>query len=174
MKTTTIFETERLFLREFNTNDAEFVVALLNSPGWVEFIGDRGIKTVKDANDYIENSLKKSYKENGFGLWLVQLKNNNTPIGMCGLVNRNTLEDIDIGFAMLPDYSNLGYGFEAAKATLNFAKGTLKINRVVGITVASNIASKKLLNKLGLFYEKKTISSDGEELLVFSPQNNKA
>lgn len=173
MKIKTILETERLLLREFNLDDTRFVLELLNSPNWIEFIGDRGIKSTTDAEGYIVNSLEKSYKENGFGLWLVQLKDSNTPIGMCGLVNRDTLEDIDIGFAMLPNYSNSGYGYESATATLNYAKNTLKITKVIGITDTGNTASIKLLNKIGLYFEKSVKSPEGDTLLVLSPQNNK-
>ena len=169
-----ILETERLYLREFNLEDADFVLRLLNSPKWIEFIGDRNVRTHADATGYLKNNLIKSYKENGFGLWVLVLKETNIAIGACGLVNRDTLEDIDIGFAMLPGYLGLGYGYEIANATMNYAKNTLHLDKIVGITNPNNIASIKLLNKIGLRFEKTIELSDKDTVLFFStPTNNK-
>ena len=168
-----ILETERLVLREFSVDDAEFILNLLNTPGWLEYIGDKNVRTAEDAVSYLENGPIKSYKENGFGLWKTLLKNKNTPIGMCGLINRESLEDIDIGFALLPEYSNLGYGYEIARATMDYANDTLRIKKVVAITNSNNIRSKKLLNKLGLHFEREIKLSDDDSVLLFSPQNMK-
>ncbi len=166
-----ILETERLVLREFSIDDAEFILTLLNTPGWLEYIGDKNVRTVEDAVNYLENGPIKSYKENGFGLWLTSLKNNGTPIGMCGLVNRESLEDIDIGFALLPENSNLGYGYEIAQATINHAKHVLGIEKIVAITDSNNVPSIKLLNKLGLQFEKTLKLSENDTVLLFSPLN---
>ena len=168
-----ILETNRLSLREFDLNDSEFIINLVNSPNWLEFIGDKNVKTTEDAINYLENGPIKSYKENGFGLWLVQLKDSNIPIGMCGLVNRETLKNIDIGFAMLPDYSGLGYGFEIANATMNYAKNSLGLDKIIAITDSNNIASINLLNKIGLYFEKTLKLSENDSVLVFSPPNSK-
>ncbi|WP_024769312.1 GNAT family N-acetyltransferase [Aquimarina macrocephali] len=163
-----ILETERLSLREFNLEDSDFVLKLINSPKWIEFIGDRNIKTNVEAEGYLKNNLIKSYKENGFGLWVVVLKETNVSIRMCGLVNRDTLEDIDIGFAMLPEYLGMGYGYEIANATMNYAKNTLHLDKIVGITNPNNIASIKLLNKIGLRFEKTIELSEKDTVLFFS------
>lgn len=163
-----ILGTNRLHLREFTLDDIEFILKLVNTPSWIEFIGDRNIKTEKAAQDYIENSLMKSYTTNGFGLWLMELKETSKPIGMCGLVKRDTLEDVDIGFALLPEYGRKGYTFEAAKATMIYAKETLHIHKVVAITDTNNVASIGLLNKIGLQFEKELQFSKDDTVLLFS------
>ena len=164
-----ILETERLVLQEFSVDDAKFILTLLNTPGWLEYIGDKNVRSVEDAVNYLENVPIKSYRENGFGLWLTLLKNNSTPIGMCGLIKRESLDDIDIGFALLPEYSKLGYGYEIANATLNYANEVLRIDKVVAITDSNNIPSIKLLNKLGLQFEKTLKLSENDTVLLFSP-----
>ncbi|MBG6129758.1 RimJ/RimL family protein N-acetyltransferase [Aquimarina sp. EL_43] len=167
-----ILETERLSLREFNLEDSDFVLKLMNSPKWIEFIGDRNIKTNVEAEEYLKSNLIKSYKENGFGLWVVVLKETSVSIGMCGLVNRETLEDIDIGFAMLPEYLGFGYGYEIANATMKYAKNTLRLDKIVGITNPNNIASIKLLNKIGLRFVKTIELSEKDTVLFFSTPTN--
>ena len=168
-----ILETERLILREFNIDDAEFILKLLNTPAWLEYIGDKNVRTLEDAVNYLEKGPIKSYKENGYGLWLTSLKNNSAPIGMCGLVNRESLDDIDIGFAFLPEYSKLGYGYEIAHATINYANHVLRIDKVVAITDSNNIPSIKLLNKIGLQFEKTLNLSENDKVLLFSLLNAK-
>lgn len=168
METKKILETERLCLREFDLNDSDFILKLVNSPNWLEYIGDKNVRTNADAREYLRNGPLKSYQENGYGLWLVQLKDSNISIGMCGLVNRDTLANIDIGFAMLPKYSGFGYGFEIANATMNYAKNTLKLNKIIAITDSNNIASIKLLNKIGLQFDKTLEISKNDNVLVFS------
>ncbi|MGH1384110.1 GNAT family N-acetyltransferase [Kordia sp.] len=163
-----ILETDRVRLREFSLKDADFVLQLVNTPSWIQFIGDRNIHTLEAAQEYIEISLQKSYAENGFGLWLMELKESSTSIGMCGLVNRDSLDDVDIGFALLPDYSRKGYTFEAAKATLTHAAKELQIAKVVAITDTNNVASIGLLNKIGLQFEKEMKLSENDTVLLFS------
>ncbi len=163
-----ILETERLILREFTTNDAEFIVNLLNSPGWLEYIGDRNVKNVKQATDYLLNGPIKSYKENGFGLSLVELKLDKTPIGMCGLLKRDYLDYPDIGFAFLPDYTGKGYAFEVSKATINYANDSLNIPFIMAITITTNKRSINLLERIGLKFIKIISSQTGdEELMLF-------
>lgn len=169
MRSSQILETNRLLLRKFDLNDADFILQLVNSPEWLKFIGDKGVKTKADAINYLESGPIKSYKENGFGLWLVALKNTDNPIGMCGLVKRDTLEDIDIGFAILPGYTQQGYGFEIASETLKYAKENLQLDRVIAITDAKNTASIKLLTKIGLSYEKTLALSETDSVLVYAP-----
>jgi len=145
-----ILETERLLLQEAEIDDAPFFFRLLNSPGWLAYIGDRGIKTKEDAVHYIREALIKSYKEHGFGLYKMILKQENQPIGICGLLKRPDLDYPDIGFAMLPEYEGHGYAFEAAKATLEYAETTLGLNVILAITIMKNTRSKKLLERIGL------------------------
>lgn len=162
-----ILETERLVLREFDLDDAEFIVELLNSPGWLKFIGNKKVKTLDDAKTYLETRIK-SYAEHGFGLSMVELKFISLPIGMCGLIKRDTLEDVDIGFAMLPEFARTGYGYEMASATLDYGKNVLGLERIVAITLEENKASIALLKKIGLKFEKLiTIPNDDEELMLF-------
>lgn len=116
----------------------------------------------------------KSYKNHGFGLWLVELKDSNIPTGMCGLVNRDSLENVDIGFAILPQYTQLGYGLEAAKATMRYAKYALQLHKIVAITDSKNITSINLLNKLGFCFDKTIHLSENDTVLLFSPKNDAA
>ena len=161
-----IIETERLSLREFTADDAAFILELLNSPGWLQFIGDRNIKNLTDAERYIEATLQKSYKTNGFGFYAIWLKDEEKPIGMSGLVKRDFLEVMDVGFAMLPEFTNKGYAVEAAAATLNFAKTNLNVNRLGAIALPANSRSITLLQKLGFSFQE-MVKSNGEELSLF-------
>lgn len=165
-----IFETERLLIREFNIDDVEFIITLLNTPTWLQFIGDRGVKNIEDAKNYLINGPMKSYRENGFGLSMVEMKDGSVPIGMCGLIKRDSLDDIDIGFAMLPQYAGNGYGYEAASATMDHAKKTIGLNRVVAITVIDNIYSIGMLKKLGMQFEKMIRLDEEKELMLFSKE----
>ncbi len=163
-----IIETERLFLRKFTVKDATFILELLNSPKWLQFIGDRGITEILEAQDYIKTKFVDNYEKFGFGFYLVALKATNIPIGMCGLVKRNGLENVDIGFAFLPNYEKKGYASEAAFATLNYAKTVLKLQRIVAITTQENTNSIQLLQKLGLQFEKIIdLAADDRDLMLF-------
>ena len=165
-----ILETDRLILREFNTDDATFILILLNNPTWLQFIGDRNVKTLEDAQNYLLNGPIKSYRENGFGLSMVEIKNGNIPIGMCGLIKREALEHVDIGFALLPEYAGVGYAYEIASATMAYAKKSLRLDHIVAITSPANTRSISLLSKIGLYFEKMTrLADDEEELMLFSP-----
>jgi RimJ/RimL family protein N-acetyltransferase len=164
-----ILETERLRLREFSINDAKFIIELLNSPGWLQFIGDRNIKTEEQAKGYLENGPLKSYRENGFGLSLVETKIDKTPIGMCGIIKRGNLKSPDIGFAFLPEFTGKGFAFEVANSTLTHAKDILKLPIILAITNPDNVKSIKLLEKIGLkFIRTINFENDNEELMLFS------
>jgi RimJ/RimL family protein N-acetyltransferase len=164
-----LLTTERLILRAFTLNDADFIVHILNTPSWIRYIGDRGVRTVNDAHHYLLNGPMKSYEANGFGLLMVALKDAETPIGMCGLIKRDTLEDADIGFALLPEYAGQGYAFEAAAAVLDDARRHLNLPRIVAITLPENTRSVNLLNRLGLQFERIIqMAGDGEELMLFA------
>jgi RimJ/RimL family protein N-acetyltransferase len=148
-----VLQTDRLTLCQLSTSDAPFIVNLLNTPSWLEFIGDRGVNTLNDARDYILNGPVASYNQFGFGLYLVKLTENNVPIGLCGLLKRESLEDVDIGFAFMPEYTRKGYGYEAASAVMTYARETLNLKRIVAITAPTNQSSINLLERLGLRYE---------------------
>jgi RimJ/RimL family protein N-acetyltransferase len=149
--------------------DAPFILALLNEPSFLRFIGDKKVRTVQDAEQYILNGPVASYNRNGFGLCLVELKKTHTPIGMCGLLKRDELPDADIGFAFMPDFWNKGFAYEAAAAVMNDARERLKLERVLAITNQDNEASIKLLEKLGLRIERVVkMSTDSAELFLLS------
>jgi RimJ/RimL family protein N-acetyltransferase len=153
---------ERLRLRWLRVDDAAFVLRLVNDSDWIRFIGDRGVRTLKDAAGYIEEKFLTTYRSLGFGLYLVELRDGGTPVGICGLVKRDTLEDVDIGFAFLPEHRGRGYAYEAASATLVYARRDLGLTRVLAITTSDNERSARLLEKLGMHYEKMVAGRDGE------------
>lgn len=164
-----VIQTDRLLLAHLTAEDAPFIFELLNTPEWLQYIGDRGIKTLEDASNYLLNGPLKSYSLNGFGLFLVKLKDSNTPIGICGLIRRPALEDVDIGFAFLSRYTGQGYAFEAANATLTYAQKEHGLSRVVAITTADNVHSIRLLEKTGMHFEKKVrMEEDADELLLYA------
>lgn len=163
-----MIETERLRLRNYALADAPFVYNLLNSEGWLKNIGDRNIKTVTDAENYIQKNYFSCYEKYGFGPYLVSLKETGTPIGSAGLYKRDSLEHPDIGYAFLPEFWNNGFAFEATEAVMQFAKNTLNIKKIVGITLPNNTSSIKLLKKLGLAEIGDYTYEDGEVLLLFS------
>ena len=166
-----VLETERLILRKLSTDDAEFVLELLNEPSFLRYIGDRGVRNLEEAKQYILNRLVTSYERNGFGLYLVELRESRIPIGISGLVKRDTLPDPDIGFAYLPAYWSKGYAVESAAAVMNYAREVLGLTRIVAITSLDNEASAKLLGKIGLRFERLIkLSEDAEEVKLFTPE----
>ena len=160
-----IIETDRLSLRRFTHNDVPFIFKLLNEPGWLRFIGDRGIVCEEDARSYIETALIASYRKYGYGLYAIDLKEGNIPVGMCGLVKRDWLDNADLGFALCSCYQGMGYATEAAQAVLDYAKNMLELHRVLAVTSGDNDRSKNLLNNIGMTY-KKTMTAPGEESLL--------
>ncbi|MFN7967142.1 MAG: GNAT family N-acetyltransferase [Acidobacteriota bacterium] len=161
--------TERLVVRPFTVDDSAFILTLLNNPSWIQYIGDRGIRTLDEARAYLLKGPIEMYARFGFGLCMVELINDATPIGLCGLIKRDALDDVDIGFAFMPEFSGKGYGYESAAAVLEYAKDTLGLKRIVAITTEDNKASLKLLEKLGLTYESKVrMPGDDEEILLLS------
>ncbi|RAJ15001.1 GNAT family N-acetyltransferase [Olleya aquimaris] len=165
-----VAETERLIIAKFTLEDAPFFIELVNTPKFKKYIGDRKVKTVEQAQERITNGHLKNYTELGYGFYKLLLKaENNKPIGTNGLTKRDTLELPDIGFAMLPEYENKGFGFESSKAILKLAKNTFKLKKIGAITLEHNVNSIKLLEKLGLSYEKKVKPfEDDAELLLFA------
>lgn len=170
----TILTTERLSLRELDSAiDGEFVFELLNTPKFIQYIGDRGVRAVEQAAAFIENRYRQSYREHGFGLYLVETKFGGTlpaarvsaltPIGICGFVRRDTLPGPDIGFAFLPEYEGQGYGYESAAAMMKYGRETLGFTAVMAITSPDNGASGRLLEKLGFRFER--LNEDGDQNL---------
>lgn len=162
-----ILETERLIIAEANLNDAPFFLRLLNSPNWLEFIGDRNIRDLKEATKYVQEALIDKYKENGYGFYKMNLKENNEPIGAIGFLKRHYLECPDLGYAILPNYQNKGYISEAAKAILEYGQNKLQLSEIVAFTTEENLASQKVLLKIGLQFIDKRIL-DGENFLYYS------
>ena len=165
-----ILETERLNVRELSTDDdAEFVYELLNTPKFIKYIGDRGVRSVEDAAGFIESRYRVSYLNNGFGLYVVEQKSDGVAVGLCGFVRRDTLPGPDIGFAFLPEFEGVGYGFESADAMMKYGRETLGFTRVLAITSLDNEASIRLLEKLGFKFEK-LVENEDETLRLFSSE----
>jgi len=159
--------TARLHLRELTPDDAPFLLALLNDPDWIRNIGDRGVRSVDAARDYAVKGPIAMYANRGFGLWMVETRDG-TPTGMCGLIKRDTLEDVDIGFAFLPEFRGKGYAFEAATASLAVA-AKLGMKRVVGIVSFHNADSIALLVKLGFAFERPIrMPNDSEDIALYA------
>jgi RimJ/RimL family protein N-acetyltransferase len=164
-----ILETERLLLRRLTRNDAAFILELLNEPAFLENIGDRGARTLADARRYIAKGPVASYRRFGFGLYLVELKDSGAPIGICGLLKRESLDDVDIGFAFLRRFWSQGYAHESAAAVMHYGWTQLRLQRIVAITKPHNQASITLLEKLGLRFEKNVALPDqGGENKLFA------
>ena len=167
-----ILETERLNIREVEADiDAEFMLELLNSPKFIQYIGDRGVRSVEESRDFIQTRYKKSYSNHGYGLYAVDLKSGNDErpfqVGICGFVRRDTLPAPDLGFAFLPEHEGKGYGFESASALMNYGRETLDFTELLAITTVDNLPSQKLLEKLGFVFDELKEMPDGEKLNVF-------
>ena len=183
-----ILETERLTLREVVESDDEFMLDLLNQPSFIKYIGDRNVRNLEQSREFIESRYRKSYAENGFGLYAVELKAEaaseeipnpksqipNQVVGICGFVKRDTLPDVDIGFAFLPQFERQGYAFESASAVMNYGREVLGLSRVVAITTQDNESSGRLLEKIGFKFEGLIRQPhDTEELKLFSSEAEK-
>ena len=162
-----IIETERLKLRKLALEDSGFLIELLNSPGWIKYISDKNVHTVEDAHIYLKDGPFQSFSVNGFGLCMVELLSDDTPIGICGLIKREFLSTPDLGFAYLPQFHGKGYAFEMAQAIVIHAKEKLKISTLSAITLESNMKSKQLLKKLGFHYNQNITSPTGEKLQLY-------
>lgn len=164
-----VLETERLTLRTVSLDDAEFILRLVNEPSFLRFIGDRGVRTIDDARAYISSRMIESYERNGFGLWLVELNASGAPAGIAGLVKRDTLPDVDVGFAFLPEFWSNGYARESAAAAVRHGLETLALPRLVAITDPDNVSSIKVLERVGLrFVRRVKLGDDVPELRLFS------
>jgi len=149
-----VLQTERLTLRCLVGADAPFILGLLNDPAWIRYIGDRGVRTLEAARGYLEDRIISMYRKFGFGLWMVELKSGGKPAGICGLVKRDTLPEVDLGFAFMPEYRGLGYAYESALAVREHAVGALGMPRLLAITSPVNADSVRLLERLGFALER--------------------
>lgn len=165
-----VLDTERLALRWLTADDAPFILGLLNEPSFIENIGDRGVRTVEAARGYIEQGAMASYRDNGYGLYMVERREDGEPLGMCGLVKRPFLDDADIGFAFKPAYWSQGYALEAAQAVMDHARHVLGLARVIAIVSPGNEPSIRLLRKLGLEYQRMLeLPTPGDVVAVYGP-----
>ncbi|MBD1871472.1 GNAT family N-acetyltransferase [Cyanobacteria bacterium FACHB-471] len=158
-----VVETEHLILRRLTVEDSEFILALLNDPLWLRFIGDKGVRTLNDARDYILKNLVAMYERLGFGLYLTELKGTGVSIGICGLIKRDFLEDVDLGFAFLQEFRGKGYAYESASAVMEYGRSSFGLNRIVAIASPDNFDSAKLLEKLGFRFERMVKLADNSE-----------
>jgi RimJ/RimL family protein N-acetyltransferase len=166
-----VLETPRLTLRLMTLEDASFILSLLNEPSFHRYIGDKGVRDLDGARRYIVDGPMRSYERFGFGLWVVTLRDGATPIGMCGLLKRDSLEDPDIGFAYLPAFWGKGYAHEAAEAVMTYGRRVLKLARIVAVTNPDNDASANVLRKVGLRFDRMIAMPDQEgESRFFVPQ----
>jgi RimJ/RimL family protein N-acetyltransferase len=164
-----VLATERLRLRRLVLDDAPFILRLVNDPSWLEFIGDKGVRTEDHARNYLAQGPIDMYARLGFGLYLVALRDGEVPIGICGLIKRESLADVDIGFAYLPEFRGKGYAQEAALAVMTHAKRDYSIRRLVAITAPKNEKSIRLLARLGMTLEKSIdLPRDGGKSLLFA------
>ena len=149
-----LLETARLRLRDMSLEDATFLHELMNEPEFITNVADRGIRSTSDAETYIAKKILPSYARHGFGFYTVELKETRASVGICGLIKRDSLEDVDIGFATLRRYSGKGYTYEAAAALFIYGHEAFGLERIIGLTSPANTVSIHLLQKLGLKYER--------------------
>jgi RimJ/RimL family protein N-acetyltransferase len=150
----TVAETKRLVLRRLTAEDAPFILELLNDPDWLRFIGDKGVRDLDGARQYILTGPIESYARHGFGLFLAARKSDGAPVGLCGILKRDVLEDADVGYAFLPQHRGQGYAYEAAAAALALARDTFALPRIAAITNPDNERSIRVLEKLGLSFRR--------------------
>lgn len=163
-----VVETARLRLHRFNTDDAAFILQLVNEPSWLEFIGDKGVRTLADAQTYLIDGPLAMYARCGHGLYRVDLRSSGAPIGMCGLIKRDSLPDVDIGYAFLPAHWGKGYAEEATRATLAHARDDLGLRRLLAIVTPTNARSIRLLQKLGLHYVDDVVSPPASSTALYA------
>jgi RimJ/RimL family protein N-acetyltransferase len=170
-----VLETERLSLRRFSLDDAAFVVEMVNDPAWLEHIGDRNVRTLEEARAYLRKGALDMYERMGFGMYVVTFKDSEEPIGTCGLIKRDSLDDVDIGFAFLPRFRGQGYALESAAATLEYGKSVLGLKRIVAIVSPANHRSIRLLESIGLKFERPIrLPGDDEEISLYAYQSDAA
>jgi [ribosomal protein S5]-alanine N-acetyltransferase len=163
-----VLETERLFLRRFTLDDAAFILTLVNDPAWLEHIGDRNVRNLDDARAYLRKGAMDMYERVGFGMYVMELRETGEAVGTCGLIRRPALEDVDIGFALLPQFRGQGLALEAARAVLDYARTVVGLNRVVAIVSAANRRSIRILESIGMRFERTLkLPGDDEEVPLY-------
>ncbi|WP_019989370.1 GNAT family N-acetyltransferase [Rudanella lutea] len=162
-----VFETERLRLESLTLADSPFIVELLNTPGWLQYIGDRNVRTEQQAEEYLRQGPLKNYERFGFGLGRVTLKETGEPIGLCGFLQRDYLEHPDIGYALLPAFVGQGYAYEVARQALVVGFGELGLPKLQAITLPTNVPSVGLLKRLGFTLESELTREGDDTLLLF-------
>lgn len=163
--------TARLVLRRLSAADAPFVLRLVNEPSWLRFIGDRGVHNLEDARKYLEKGPLAMYAQHGFGLYMVERLPDRAPMGLCGLIRRDTLPDVDAGIAFLPEYWGQGYAREALVAVLDYGQRVFGLQRVIAVTSPDNERSIKLIESLGFRFERMVQMAPGEpEIKLFGRQ----
>ena len=162
-------ETQRLSIRRLVETDAPFILELLNEPAFIQYIGDRGVRNLDDARNYIQNGPLTMYERYGFGLCAVELKDSGVPIGMCGLIKRDALDDVDLGYALLELHRGKGYASEAAAAVIEYGQKVVGLKRIVAITDQGNQNSIHVLEKLGFRFEKLIrLPGEDEDINLFA------
>lgn len=165
----TILRTNRLLINKITLDDAAFILKLMNDKDWIKNIGDRGIRTIEDAEEYIRTRFLKTYTESDLGFYGLVLKNSRQIIGVAGLIDRDGIDHVDIGYGILPEYRGKGYAFEATKAVYDYGYNELKLKKIVAIVNPENPSSINLLSKLGLEFEKMVRLPDEEiDIMLFS------
>lgn len=164
-----IAETTRLIVRKLTPGDAPLILRVFNDPTFVRFVGDKHVRTLDEAREYIRTVPMASYARHGFGHYVVELRETHEPIGICSLVKRDWLDDVDLGFAFLPAFRRRGYATEAATAVLDHARSAFGLDRLVAIASPANAASIAVLQRLGFRWERTLTPPDEEgELALFA------
>ncbi|MEZ5456028.1 MAG: GNAT family N-acetyltransferase [Lysobacteraceae bacterium] len=164
-----VLDTARLRVRHFTVEDAAWVLRLLNEPDFITNIGDRNVRTVEEAQTFLQQGPMLAYARDGFGMFAVELPSSGGCVGMCGLLKREFTGEVDVGYAYFPEYSGMGYATEAAAAVIAWGRSACGLDRIVGFVSPHNTASIKVLQKLGMQYEKHAPIADGAEpILLYS------
>ena len=163
-----VLETDRLALRRFTLDDAEFIFRLVNDPSWLRFIGDKNVRNLDDARRYLREGPLDMYQRHGFGMYRVEEKASGAPAGMCGLIRRDTLPDVDVGYAFLPEFRGKGYAFEAASAVLAHGYRSFGMRRILAITSPGNDSSIRVLEKAGMTFERLMEFTPGDPVKLFA------
>lgn len=163
-----VLETDRLTLRRYSLNDAEFIFRLVNDPSWLRFIGDKNVHNLDDARRYLREGPLDMYERFGFGMYRVEEREGGTPVGMCGLIKRETLPDADVGYAFLPEFRGKGYAFEAAAAVLAHGNRDFGLQRILAIVSPDNAGSIRVLEKAGMKFERLLEIRPGDPVKLFA------
>ena len=163
-----VLETDRLVLRRFTLNDAEFIFRLVNDPSWLRFIGDKNVQDLDGARRYLREGPLDMYERFGFGMYRVEERDSGKPTGMCGLIKRDTLPDVDVGYAFLPEFRGKGYAYEAAAAVLDHGHRVFGLRRILAIVSPDNAGSIRVLEKAGMTFQREMEVRPGDPVKVFA------